>query len=83
MMPSTTNRTRETNAPPLRPGSALVRTSRYLLLASVVMFVGGFGAGIALRAGFVIGIGGILGVILLIAAATVGQIGRAQQGRIV
>ena len=61
----------------------LVMWSRIGALLSFVVMFGGCGAGIAVRVPFLSGAGVALGFVCLIAAAVVGQIGRAMQGRVI
>lgn len=73
--------------PPPNPnaarGAQLVRLSRYLLLAGVLLMVGSCGAGIAIKLPALLAVGIALGFLVVIGAAVVGQIGRGLQGRVI
>ncbi|MBI2893908.1 MAG: hypothetical protein HYY06_10175 [Deltaproteobacteria bacterium] len=73
--------------PPLNPnaerGRQLVRLSRILLAAGLLLMIASCGAGIAVRVPFVIFGGAGLGFLVIIGAAVVGQIGRGFQGRVI
>ena len=64
-------------------GKKLVTLSTLVLLAGAVLLFAGCGGAIALKSGAVGIVGGVLGMGTIIAAAIVGQIGRAYQGRII
>lgn len=53
-------------------------------VGAFILMVGGCGVGAGLKAGpEVVGAGIVLGLVVLVVAAIVGQIGRAKQGRII
>ena len=64
-------------------GQKLVSMSRWLLLAGCVLMFGGCGGGIALQFAPLAAGGSILGILVIIAAAVVGQVGRGMQGRVI
>jgi hypothetical protein len=64
-------------------GKKLVTLSTLLALGGTALLFAGCGGAIALRSGAVGIIGGVVGMGTVIAAAIVGQIGRAYQGRII
>jgi hypothetical protein len=61
----------------------LVTYSRLGALLGFLVMFGGCGVGIAVKVPVLAGIGMALGFVVLIAAAIVGQIGRAMQGRVI
>lgn len=65
-------------------GAKLVALSTKLMLLGFVLMLGGCGVGIGLRAGpEAIVAGVVLGLVVLVVAAVIGQVGRAKQGRII
>jgi hypothetical protein len=64
-------------------GAALVRMSTWLLFGGFVVIMGGCGGAVLIGVGG-LGTAGIgLGLLVVVAAAVVGQIGRGLQGRVI
>lgn len=64
-------------------GAQLVRLSRILLLAGVLVMFASCGAGLAAKVPAILAAGNGLGFLVIIGAAVVGQIGRGLQGRVI
>lgn len=66
-----------------RKAQKLVSLSRWMVLGGVLAMAGGCGGGIALQVGALALGGGILGALVIVAAAVVGTFGRGMQGRVI
>lgn len=64
-------------------GTQLVRLSRILLLGGVLLMFASCGAGIAAKVPLILIAGAALGMLVIVGAAVVGQVGRGLQGRVI
>ncbi len=66
-----------------KKSARLVRTSRWVALGAVTLMLGGCAVSRQTHTIGPIQAGAVVGIMLLVAAAVIGQIGRAMQGRVI